>query len=211
MVLFNAIQYILEKSLFFVYQPLTFKLMKTRLLSVTLIAFSVLFFGQAQAQKYLTKTGQITFYSETPLETIQADNRQVNAALDPLSGDFVFKVLIKSFQFEKALMQEHFNENYMESDQYPNSTFQGKVTNISQIDFNKPGTYDALIEGDLTIHNITRKISEKGTFTVESGVVKGHSKFKVRPEDYEIKIPKTVMNNIAEVIEVTVNVELNRL
>ena len=77
------------------------------------------------------------FYSETPMETIKADNKQVNSALDSQTGDFVFKVLIKSFVFEKALMQEHFNENYMESDKFPNATFQGKVTNISSIDFPK--------------------------------------------------------------------------
>jgi polyisoprenoid-binding protein YceI len=185
--------------------------MKLKILSIALIAlFSTVIF-QASAQKYITKTGQIIFFSETPMESIQADNRQVNAALDPLTGDFVFKVLIKSFQFEKALMQEHFNENYMESDKYPNSTFQGKVTNLSDIDFNKPGTYPVTIEGDMTIHNVTRKINEKGTFTVESGVVKGNSKFKVKPSDYDIKIPGAVINNIAEEIEVTVNVELNRL
>ena len=96
-----------------------------------------------QAQKYMTKNGNIKFYSETPMETIEATNNQVNAALDTQTGDLVFKVLIKSFQFEKALMQEHFNENYMESDKMPNSTFKGKVTNLSAIDFTKEGTYEA--------------------------------------------------------------------
>jgi polyisoprenoid-binding protein YceI len=185
--------------------------MNTNFLSFVTVVLFLNSALQVSAQKYLTKTGQIIFFSETPLESIRADNRQVNAALDPLTGDFVFKVLIKSFQFEKALMQEHFNENYMESDKYPNSTFQGKVTNLSDIDFNKPGTYPVTVEGDMTIHNVTRKISEKGTFTVESGVVKGTSKFKVKPSDYDIKIPKAVINNIAEEIEVTVNVDLNRL
>jgi polyisoprenoid-binding protein YceI len=183
--------------------------MKT--LSVFLIALTMLVASGASAQKYITKTGHIMFYSETPMETIKADNHQVNAALDPLTGDFVFKVLIKSFQFEKALMQEHFNENYMESSKYPNSTFQGKVVNLSEIDFNKPGTYPVTIEGDLTMHNVTRKITEKGTFIVETGVVKGSSKFNIKPADYDIEIPKTVINNISEEIEVTVNVELNRL
>ena len=119
------------------------------------------------AQKYMTKNGNIKFYSETPIETIEATNNQVNSALDSQTGDLVFKVLIKSFNFEKALMQEHFNENYMESDKFPNSTFQGKVTNLSSIDFSKEGTYEAMIEGDLTIHGMTKKISEKGTFTVK--------------------------------------------
>lgn len=185
--------------------------MKTRILIISAVAIVMLTALQSTAQKYMTKNGQILFYSETPMETIQADNRQVNAVLDTQTGEFVFKVLIKSFQFEKALMQEHFNENYMESDKYPNSTFSGKVVNLKDVNFSKPGTYDATIEGDLTIHNVTRKISEKGTFTVGSDVVSGHAKFIVKPADYDIKIPKAVINNIAEAIEVTVNVELKKL
>lgn len=165
-----------------------------------------------QAQKFMTKNGHISFYSETPIETIQADNSQVNAALDIQTGDMVFKVLIKSFQFEKALMQEHFNENYLESDKFPNSTFVGKVTNLSAIDFSKEGTYEAILEGDLTIHGVTKKISEKGTFTVKAGdKIHGQSKFNVKPADYDIKIPGAVVKNIAETIEVTVDTELSKM
>jgi len=164
------------------------------------------------AQKYITKNGNISFYSETPMETIEAKNNQVNAALDRETGDIVFKVLIKSFQFEKALMQEHFNENYLESDKFPNATFKGKVANISAIDFSKEGSYECLIEGDLSIHDVTQKISEKGTFTVKDGdKVHGDSKFNVKPADYNIKIPGTVINNIAETIEVTVDIELSKM
>ena len=164
------------------------------------------------AQKFMTKNGNIRFYSETPMETIEATNSQVNAALDSQTGDLVFKVLIKSFNFEKALMQEHFNENYMESDKFPNSTFQGKVTNLSAIDFKQEGTYDAVIEGDLTIHGVTKKISEKGTFTVKAGdKIHGNSKFNVKPADYSIKIPGAVVKNIAETIEVTVDIELAKM
>jgi polyisoprenoid-binding protein YceI len=164
------------------------------------------------SQKYLTKNGEIRLYSETPLETINPENKQVNAALDIQTGDFVFKVLMKSFVFEKALMQEHFNENYVESDKFPNATFQGKVTNIKSIDFTKPGSYDVQVEGDLTIHGVTRKISEKGNFTVESGdKIHGTSKFLVIPADYDIKIPSAVMGKIAESIEVNVDIELSRI
>jgi hypothetical protein len=165
-----------------------------------------------QAQKYITKNGNIRFYSETPMETIQAVNDQVNAALDIQTGDIVFKILIKSFQFEKALMQEHFNENYLESDKFPNSIFQGKITNLTGIDFSKEGTYEAIIEGDMTMHGVTKKISEKGTFTVKPGdKIHGTSKFIVKVADYKIKIPGTVINNIAETIEVTVDIELAKL
>jgi polyisoprenoid-binding protein YceI len=179
--------------------------MKTMLISflALLLSANVLY-----AQKYMTKNGHIRFFSSTPIEDIEAHNRQVNAALDASTGDFVFKVLIKSFEFEKALMQEHFNENYMESHKFPNATFQGKITNLSDMNFTKDGTYNANIEGKLTIHGVTKDIAEKGTFTVKDGAVQGFSKFNVKVADYDIKIPGAVVNNIAESIEVTVDVKL---
>lgn len=186
--------------------------MKHSVKIITVLVIFIISSSAIQAQKYITKNGHIKFYSETPVETIEADNNQVNSALDIQTGDLVFKVLVKSFQFEKALMQEHFNENYLESDKFPNSTFQGKVINLSAIDFTKEGTYEATIEGDLTIHGVTRKINEKGTFTVKAGdKVHGNSKFNVKPADYAIKIPGTVVKNIAETIEVTVDVELSKM
>jgi polyisoprenoid-binding protein YceI len=105
-------------------------------------------------------------------------------------------------------MQEHFNENYVESDKYPNATFVGKVINIKNIDFQKDGTYPAEVEGKLTLHGVTKDIKEKGTLEVKDGKIRGISKFLVKPSDYNIKIPSTVMANIAESIEVTVDVSL---
>ena len=163
---------------------------------------------EVSAQRYITKNGHIKFYSETPMETIEADNHQVNSALDISTGDFVFKVLMKSFEFEKALMQEHFNENYVESDKFPNATFKGKVLNVADCDFTSDNTYEVVVEGDLTMHGVTTKVSEKGTFTVKDGKINGASTFIVKPEEYGIKIPKTVVDNIAEEIEVTVEVKL---
>src|SRR5271157_4358881 len=110
------------------------------------------------AQKYLTKNGYIRFYSHASLEDIEAKNNQVNSALDITTGDFIFKVLMKSFEFKKALMQEHFNENYVESEKYPNANFKGKITNFSEVHFTVPGKYEANVEGDLTIHGITKHI-----------------------------------------------------
>ena len=109
---------------------------------ITLILFVFLAIAiQSNAQKYITKNGNITFYSDGSLEKIEARNNQVNSALNTETGDFVFKVLMKSFVFEKALMQEHFNENYVESDKFPNAMFKGKVTNIKDITFSTSGTY----------------------------------------------------------------------
>src|SRR4030042_6695880 len=101
-----------------------------------IILFLTLFFA-ANAQKYMTKNGYIGFFSHTPLEDIKADNNQVASVLDISTGEIVFQVLIKSFHFEKTLMEEHFNENYMESDKFPKSTFTGKIINLSSVDFSK--------------------------------------------------------------------------
>ena len=184
------------------------KTMKIKLIAVTVI---MMLAAATSAQKYITKNGDISFYSSTPVEDIEAHNNQVNAALDTETGDFVFKVLIKSFKFEKALMQEHFNENYMESHKFPNATFVGKVKNAGDIDFSKPGKYEAEIEGKLTIHGVTQEITESGTFEVKDDGIHGLSKFLVKVADYDIKIPKTVINNIAKEIEVTVDVNLKAL
>ncbi len=164
-----------------------------------------------QAQKYITKNGHIRFFSSTPVEDIEAHNRQVNSALDQQSGEFVFRVLIKSFQFEKALMQEHFNENYMESDKYPNASFSGTVVNIKDVDFEKNGVYPVTVEGDLTIRGITKKISERGILEVIDGKVSGKSTFNVLLADYGIKVPAAVTNNIARSIQVDVDVLLSKL
>ena len=180
--------------------------MKTaNILTVLMIISSLVF-----SQKYITKNGHIKFYSETPAETIEAHNQQVNSALDISSGDFVFKVLMKSFEFEKALMQEHFNENYVESDKFPNATFKGKVLNINRLDFEEEKTMDIEVEGELTIHGITQKIKAKGSFSVTNNRIEANSSFYIDPADYVIKIPNTVIGNIAEQIEVTVAVTLDK-
>jgi hypothetical protein len=179
---------------------------------IVMLMIAVLTLGtQMQAQKYITKNGKIHFYSDAPTEKIEAFNNHVNSALDISSGDFIFRVLMKSFQFEKALMQEHFNENYVESHKFPNATFVGKVTNLSEKDFTTPGTYQAQIEGELSIHGVTRKISEQGTFEVKDGKIHGKSTFYVAVADYDIKIPQAVITNIAENIEVNVDILLEAL
>jgi polyisoprenoid-binding protein YceI len=176
-----------------------------------LVVILIVTIASGYSQKYITKNGYIKFYSETPVEKIEAHNRAVNSALDVTTGDFVFKVLIKSFEFEKALMQEHFNENYLESDKFPDATFTGKITNLTAIDFTKDGKYEAEVEGDLKIHGEIKKVKEKATFEVSGEKINGKSVFIVRLADYKIKIPNTVINNISETIEVTVDVNLERL
>ncbi|MFC2114669.1 YceI family protein [Bacteroidota bacterium] len=177
--------------------------------NITLVIFALLLTNLSFGQKYLTKNGHISFFSDSPAEKIEANNHQVNAALDLQTGDFVFKVLMKSFEFEKALMQEHFNENYVESDKFPNATFIGKIDNLKSFDLTKTGKYEVNISGKLTIHGVTQDVSVKGTLEVVNGLIKGSAIFNVKLSDYNIKIPKAVVNNIAELVEIKVMVDLS--
>ena len=159
------------------------------------------------AQKYITKNGFISFYGHTPFEDIKADNNQVASILDISNGELVFQILMKSFHFERSLMEEHFNENYVESEKFPKSQFKGKITNLSDVNFSKQGIYNVNIEGDLTIHGVTKKISEKGTFEIVNDGISAKSKFNLRPEDFNITIPSVVRDKIAREMEVTVNMK----
>ena len=171
----------------------------------------LLFALTAGAQKYITKTGFIRFYSDAPLEKIEAMNRQVFAAVDISSGEFAFKVLMKSFKFEKALMQEHFNDNYVESDKFPNAEFRGKISNPGSVNFGKDGTYNATVEGKLTIHGISRDVRHAGTVEVSSGKILAKSKFTILLSDYGIDIPAAVGRNISNTVEITVDVVLDKV
>ncbi len=161
------------------------------------------------AQNLISKNGHIWFYSYTPVEDIEAHNRQAVSILDPKAGTLQFTMLIKSFEFQKKLMQEHFNENYMESDTYPKASFNGNIENISGINFANDGDYPAQVSGDLTIHGVTRKVNTAGTLSVTSGVVTAQAKFIILPEDYNIVIPDLVKDRIAKEIEVNVDVTYN--
>lgn len=156
---------------------------------------------------YMTRSGQISFFSKTPMENIEAINNEVTSMLNPATGEVVFAVLIKSFRFEKALMEEHFNENYMESDKLPKSNFQGKIVNLKEVDFTKDGTYTATVEGDLTIHGVKQRVTSSSTFIVSKNKITGTSSFMVKPSDYNISIPSLVADKIAKSIEVKVNCE----
>lgn len=174
------------------------------------IYFSILIAGlfiTANAQKYITRNGYIGFFSHTPIEDIKADNNQVASILDVSTGNIVFQVLIRSFRFEKTLMEEHFNENYLESEKFPRSTFEGKIINISDVDYSKNGIYNVTVEGDLTIHGVTKKVKADGTIEVSSEGITALSKFNLVPEEYDIKIPGVVRNNIAKTIEITVRMK----
>ena len=178
--------------------------------SIMMMTTALLLCNAVFAQKYMTRTGKVSFFSGTPIENIEAFNNETASVLDSKGGDIVFQVPIKSFKFEKALMQEHFNENYMESDKYPKAEYKGKITDLSKVNFAKDGTYNVSTRGKMTIHGVTKDVSIPGTITVKGSEATMNSKFRVKTADYGIKIPSVVEGKIAKEIEVTVNSVLKR-
>ena len=169
------------------------------------LIIAILFFASINlhAQKFLANNGQVTFFSDAPLENISAINNNVSAVFDASTNDLVFQLKVSDFIFPKALMQEHFNENYLESDIYPNATFLGEVTE------NKNGR--AIVKGELKIHGIINNITVNGEIVQNTASIIISANFTVKLEDYSIKIPTLVMYKIAEEIEITVNIELKQL
>lgn len=156
---------------------------------------------------FLTRTGHVSFFSDAPLEDITANSYQATALLKSGSGKLAFKIPIKSFEFEKALMQEHFNENYMQSNKYPQATFDGTVTNNSKVNYDKSGTYKVNVSGKLTIHGVTKDVKVPGEIIVDAGKkVTTKANFNIALKDYGIKNDK--VNKISDNIEIRVNTEI---
>lgn len=156
-----------------------------------------------QAQIFQSKNATIDFFSSTPMEDIKALNKNVQSIFNSATGDIVFKVPNSGFKFDKALMEEHFHENYMETAKYPNSEFKGKIQ--EKIDFTKDGVYDATVVGKLNIHGVEKERTIKGKITVKGAEISVDSKFEVALKDHKIEVPKLVAQNIAENMAVTVN------
>ncbi len=174
-------------------------------------AFAVLFLAQAQAQRFGTRKATISFQSETPMEKIEATNHTVSAVIDSKTGKFQFAVLIKGFQFRKALMQEHFNENYMESSKYPKASFKGQIISDKEPDFFHSGTYDVQAKGQMTIHGVTKAITVPAQIKISKAGATISAQFDVAVADYGIKIPSLVKNKIAKVVTVNVSGTLPKL
>lgn len=172
---------------------------------ITAVFITFLFTLSVSAQAYLTRTAKVTFFSTTPMEDIEAVNNEVTSMLDSKKGEFGFVALIKSFKFKKALMEEHFNENYMESNTFPKANFKGTITDLSKVNFSKDGNYPVNVKGDLTIHGVTKNIVVPGTISISNGKISATSKFSVKPKDFGIKIPGAVVNKIAESLSISVD------
>lgn len=182
--------------------------MKKSIFSLTVLFFCL---QGLQAQKFFTRQGKISFYSSAPTEKIEAHNSSATAVVDPQSGNMEFAVLIKGFQFEKALMQEHFNENYLESSLYPKAVFKGSIVNRDAVNLGKDGTYPAVVKGDMTLHGVTKSLETKGVFVVKNGLVSASAEFNLLLDDYKIEIPALVKDNISKTVQVVAKFELQPL
>jgi polyisoprenoid-binding protein YceI len=172
--------------------------MKRYSIWVLLIVFAL----HASAQKYVLEKSVVTFFSEAAIENITAKNEKTSSVLNAQTAEVAFSVPIREFQFAKKLMQEHYNEKYMESEKFPKSTFAGK---ISGFDGAVKGPQQVKANGKLTIHGVTTNVEIPGTAEIQSDKIILKSKFIVKLADYNIKIPQLMWQNIAEQVEVTVD------
>jgi polyisoprenoid-binding protein YceI len=173
--------------------------MKKLILAATAAFFTLNGFAQIYIAK--DKSAKIKFFSSTPVENIDATNEAITSILNASNDSVMVRVPINSFIFPKSLMQEHFNENYMESAKYPQASFRGKIN--EKVDFTKNGETKVTCTGDLKIHGVTKPVTLNGTIKVAEGKVILDSKFMVKLTDYNIDVPKIVFQNIAEEIQVT--------
>lgn len=176
--------------------------MKNKLL---ILCFLFAMVSGIQAQIFSTSTGKVSFYSKTPMEDIAATNNKVLAVITT-KRDLAVSILNTNFVFHNKLMQEHFNEKYMESEKYPNCTFKGKIN--EDIDFTKDGVYKVTATGKLNIHGVEQDRTIAGTLIIKNGTVQLLSDFKVKNVDHKIEIPTVVMAKIQEEIEVKVDLLL---
>jgi len=161
--------------------------------------------------KYFTKNETITIDATTDasLETVRAVNRTARAVLDTKSGNLLFVVYMKGFEFQKALMQEHFNENYVESDKYPKAEFKGQVLNMGSVYISKDGTYNVDVKGTLNMHGKTNPVETKGTLQVKNGKVVANSNFNIVLKDYDISIPGLVSDKVSKTAKITIDCSLD--
>jgi len=158
---------------------------------------------------YKGENGTMRFFSSAPLEDIEAESRKVTSALNAATGEVAVLISINSFVFDKSLMQEHFNENYLESDKYPAASFTGKIP--GHLSLNTGETRSVKVSGNLTIHNVTMARDIQVTLEMNSdGSLSASGNFKVNLEDHKVKIPQLLFQNIAEEVEVSFELKLKR-
>lgn len=178
------------------------------LCGITLLATTAI-----DAQKFFTKTGRIDFNATAPSspEKIEAVNKTVTCVLDAATGNIQFAVLIKGFTFERALMQEHFNENYLESDKFPKAEFKGAIANNSAVNYAKDGDYTVTVKGKLTLHGETRDVESPGKISIKGGKISASASFSAVLGDYKVDVPALVSDKVSKTAKITVACTLEPL
>ena len=166
---------------------------------ILLLMYSSISYGQ----KFSSEKGAIVFFSDADIEDIKAVNAVVGSLFNTTTGEIVYILKIRDFVFDNSLMREHFNEKYLESEKYPKATFQGTITGFKE---NTNGLQKVKAVGKMTMHGVAKEVSIPGTIERIDGKLVMKSKFRIKLQDYNIKIPKIVWQNIAEEVEVTVDI-----
>ncbi len=180
--------------------------MKTIILLFLLSSFVLIVSAQT---RYTTQDAHIQFFSEAPFENIEATSNQVRGGLDIETGQILFVIPIKSFEFKKNLMRKHFNEQYLESDKYPTAKFEGSFS--SSINVNSKEKQAIQFNGTMTIHGVSRELQDVVSITLQNNQIIAHSKFILITKDFKIKIPRIFIKNIATEIEVEINANLKQV
>lgn len=171
-----------------------------------ILILTIFFFSKcAYSQLMMTRNATISFHSHTFLEDVDAENNQVLAVIDVNKKNIAFSSLMRNYVFRKKLMQEHFNENYIESDKYPKSTFSG--TYSEDVPMDKDGTYPVNVKGKISLHGVTKEIHVPATLTIKGETITGNAIFKLNPSDFNISIPFIVRDKIEKENTVKVNAE----
>ena len=157
------------------------------------------------AQKYKTTEGHIEIFSQTPIFKIEGLNKKVACVVVFETGDVAASTLVRSFKFHEALVEDHFNENYMESEKYPKASFKGKIVNIKDVDLKKNGDYKITIKGELTLHGTTNPIEAPGTMTIKDGKVIGKTTFNVSLAAYKIHVEEKYKDAIKDEIQLNID------
>lgn len=174
----------------------------------TLVLF-ICFLSFSQ-EKYITRSGTIHFEASVPsFEEVDAKNSNVSGVLNASTGEFAALALMKGFRFKVALMEEHFNENYVDSDTYPKAVFKGTIENFDRNALSSAATTYSM-NGSLTLHGKTKAITVPVLLKADGDVIHLSSEFILNPGDFDIKIPKIVRKKIAEQVEVVVQFALKK-
>ncbi|MEX1131684.1 MAG: YceI family protein [Flavobacteriales bacterium] len=169
-------------------------------------------FAPLEGGKYVSRAVQVEFFSSTPAEDIRATNNTVTGTIDPATGEVVFSVPMQGFEFEKALMQKHFNgADFLDTKTHPKAKFKGTIVDAGSVNFSKDGTYKASVKGEMTIKDKTNPVTTTGTITVKGGVVSIDSKFPLTLADYNVTFAKgKPSTNVAKTVEVSVNGDFSK-